>query len=157
MSQVPNEELRHPIPLQASNGYENVKQVKRVDRLELESLPRGEFSRLFIELAENGMSRPIQVPVVVAKGKKDGPIFGITAALHGNELNGIPVIHQLLRKVSLRNLSGTIVCVIVANVQGFLTEQREFVDGVDLNHIMPGSPTGKMSVSYTHLTLPTKA
>jgi predicted deacylase len=145
-----NEELRQPIPLAPTNGYENVKHVKRVDRLELENLPRGEFSRRFIELAENGMSRPIQVPVVVARGKKDGPIFGITAALHGNELNGIPVIHQLLRKISLRNLRGTIVCVIVANVPGFLTDRREFIDGVDLNHIMPGNATGKMSHVYAH-------
>ncbi len=133
-----------------SNGYENVKHVKRVDRLEIEGLPRGEFSRLFIELVENAMGRPIQVPVVVARGKKDGPIFGITAALHGNELNGIPVIHQLLQKISLRNLHGTLVCVIVANVPGLLTERREFTDGVDLNHIMPGKAYGKLSHVYAH-------
>ena len=44
-----NEDLRQPIPLAPTNGYENVKHVKRVDRLELENLPRGEFSRRFIE------------------------------------------------------------------------------------------------------------
>lgn len=84
---------------QTTNGYENVRHVKRVDRLEIESLPRGEFTKLFIELVENGIGRSVEVPVVVARGKKDGPIFGITAALHGNELNGIPVIHQLLSKI----------------------------------------------------------
>lgn len=138
------------IKMASSNGYENVKHVRRADRLELDRLAKGEFSRLFIELAENGITRPIQVPVVVAKGKKDGPIFGITAALHGNELNGIPVIHQLLQKVNLNTLRGTIVCVIVANVPGLLTERREFIDGVDLNHIMPGSPHGKMSHVYAY-------
>lgn len=132
------------------NGYENVKSVKRVDALEIESLPRGEFSRLFIELVENGIGRPIQAPVVVARGKKDGPIFGVTAALHGNELNGIPVIHQLLQRVNLKSLQGTLVCVIAANVPGVLNHKREFSDGVDLNHIMPGKPYGKLSHVYAH-------
>ena len=133
-----------------SNGYDNVKSVKRVDALEIENLPRGAFSRLFIELVENGIGRPIQVPVVVARGRKDGPIFGITAALHGNELNGIPVIHQLLKRLNLKTLSGSIVCVIAANVPGLLAQQREFTDGVDLNHIMPGKPHGKLSDVYAH-------
>ncbi len=143
-----NDSTDHTVNPFISNSYANVKQVKRVDKLEIESLPKGEFSRLFIEMVENSMGRPIQVPVVVARGKKDGPIFGITAALHGNELNGIPVVHQLLQKLNLKTLKGTIVCVIVANVPGLLTERREFTDGVDLNHIMPGKATGKQSHVY---------
>lgn len=134
--------------LHRSNGYENVRHVKRVDRLKIESLPKGEFTKLFIELVENGIGRSIEVPVVVARGKKEGPIFGITAALHGNELNGIPVIHQLLQKVNLKTLRGTIVCVIAANMPGLLAEKREFTDGQDLNHIMPGKPNGKLSQVY---------
>ncbi|QEG23797.1 succinylglutamate desuccinylase/aspartoacylase family protein [Mariniblastus fucicola] len=133
-----------------TNGYENVKHVKRVDNLEIESLPSGEFSRLFIEIVENGIGRPIQVPVVVARGKKDGPIMGVTAALHGNELNGIPVIHKLLQRLNLKTLRGSIVCAIGANMPGLLTERREFTDGQDLNHIMPGKPNGKISQVYAY-------
>jgi len=137
-------------PDPSTNGYENVKSVKRVDVLEIECLPPGEFSRLFIDLTENGIGRPIQVPVVVARGKKEGPIFGITAALHGNELNGIPVIHQLLHKINLKTLGGTLVCVIVANMPGMLSERREFSDGIDLNHIMPGKSYGKSAQVYAY-------
>ncbi len=139
-----NEFIEPPV----TNGYENVKNVKRVDSLEIESLPAGAFSRLFIEIVENGIGRPIQVPVVVARGKKEGPIFGITAALHGNELNGIPVIHKLLQRLNLKTLRGTIVCLIAANIPGLLAERREFIDGQDLNHIMPGKPNGKISEVY---------
>ena len=142
--------MKNPAEQPSTNGYEDVKVTKRVDSLEIESLPRGEFTRLFIELIENGLGRRVQVPVVVARGKKDGPIFGITAALHGNELNGIPVIHQILQRVNLKTLRGTIVCVIVANMPGFLAEQREFNDGIDLNHIMPGKPYGKSSHVYAY-------
>ena len=60
-------------PSEPKNGYENVKSVKRVDALEIENLPSGQFSRLFIEVVENGIGRSIQVPVVVARGKKDSP------------------------------------------------------------------------------------
>lgn len=134
----------------AGRPQDDIRQVQRVDRLEIESLPRSEFTRLFIELAENGIGRPIQAPVVVARGRKDGPIFGLTAALHGNELNGIPVLHQLLSKVNLRTLRGTLVCVIAANTPGLLAEQREFTDGQDLNHIMPGSANGKLSEVYAY-------
>lgn len=133
-----------------TNGYENVKHVQRVDALAIESLPRGQFSRLFIEIVESGIGRPIQVPVVVARGKKDGPIFGITAALHGNELNGIPVIHKVLQRVNLKTLNGTIVCLIAANMPGVLMEQREFTDGQDLNHIFPGKANGKISEVYAY-------
>lgn len=141
-----NEFIEPPI----TNGYENVKHVKRVDSLEIESLEVGKFSRLFIEIVENGIGRPIQVPVVVARGKNEGPIFGITAALHGNELNGIPVIHKLLQRLSLKSLRGTIVCLIAANMPGLLAEQREFSDGQDLNHIFPGKPNGKISQVYAY-------
>ena len=133
-----------------ANGYENVTHVQRVDQLKIQSLPAGHFSKLFIELVENGIGRPVQVPVVVARGKRPGPIFGITAALHGNELNGIPVIHQLLQKINLKTLRGSIVCVIAANMPGLLSEKREFVDGQDLNHIMPGKPDGKLSQVYAY-------
>jgi len=132
------------------NGYENVKHVKRVDELEIGELPVGEFSRLFIDVVESGIGRPIQVPVVVARGKKEGPIFGITAALHGNELNGIPVIHKLLQQLNLKTLRGTIVCPIALNIPGLMAQKREFTDGQDLNHIMPGKPYGKVSQVYAY-------
>lgn len=124
--------------------------VLRVRQLEIESLPRGACTRLLVGLVEDAIGNPIEVPVIVARGKKDGPVMGITSALHGNELNGIPVIHQLLRRTNLKTLCGTLVCVVAANPPGLLQGRREFSDGVDLNHIMPGSPNGRRSQVYAH-------
>ena len=106
-----------------------------VDELKVDAWPLNSRTRLLIEVAQNGFGAPVRVPVVVARGKHPGPVFGITAALHGNELNGIPLLHELVRKVNLNRLKGTIVAVIVANIPGLLAEQREFTDGKDLNHI----------------------
>ena len=112
-----------------------------VPELRVEDCPLNHRTRLMVEIVENGLGQPVCVPVVVARGKNPGPVFGITAALHGNELNGIPLLHELVRKVNLSRLKGTIVAVIVANIPGLLAEQREFTDGKDLNHIMPASVT----------------
>lgn len=121
-----------------------------VSELRVEDCPMKERTRLMIEIIENGLAEPVRVPVVVARGKHEGPVFGITAALHGNELNGIPLLHELVRRVNLNKLKGTIVAVIVANIPALLAEQREFTDGKDLNHIMPGKKDGNVSQVYAY-------
>ncbi|KAF9379719.1 hypothetical protein CPB97_008794 [Podila verticillata] len=109
------------------------------DNLDLESLPSGRLTRLWVVLAEDAMSTPIRVPVIVAKGVRPGPVVGLTAALHGNELNGIPLTHRLvLQEIQCQALHGIVVAVPVANVPGYLAQQRGFSDGTDLNRLMPG-------------------
>lgn len=75
--------------------------------------------------------------------------FFQTAALHGNELNGIPLTHRLvLQEIQCQALHGIVVAVPVANVPGYLAQQRGFSDGTDLNRLMPGYGTFSL---YTHL------
>ncbi len=118
--------------------------------LQLSMLPSGQISRALVELAHDGMARPIRVPIVVAKGRSEGPVFGLTAAVHGNELNGLPVLHQLFDWIEPKKLKGTIVGVLAVNVPGILMFQREFIDGTDLNRIMPGKADGNISEVYAH-------
>lgn len=94
------------------------------------------------------MGRAIQLPVVVVKGRRSGPIFGVTAALHGNELNGIPVVHRLVATTEPDTLRGTLVVIPVLNVPGPLRHTREFDDGIDLNHVFPGRESGTESHVY---------
>lgn len=124
-------------------------QVPTVQQLDLDALPGGQISRLWVAVAEDGLSQAIKVPVIVAKGVKPGPILGITAALHGNELNGIPLIHRLFREIATSSLHGTVVAVPVANVPGYLTCQRTY-DGVDLNRLMPGKENGSSPQVYCY-------
>ena len=118
--------------------------------LNLHDIPRGEIARFWVQLATNGIGMPISVPVMVAKGANDGPVMGLTAAVHGNELNGLPVIQRLFSEINAEELTGTIVGVLVANVPGFLRGERRFNDMVDPNHIMPGVATGNNSQLYVH-------
>ncbi|KAG0319621.1 hypothetical protein BGZ99_004996 [Dissophora globulifera] len=119
--------------------------------LDLDSLPSGRLTRLWVMLAEDAMSSPIKVPVIVAKGVRPGPVVGLTAALHGNELNGIPLTHRLvLQEIQCQALHGIVIAVPVANVPGYLAGQRGFSDGTDLNRLMPGKQNGSTSQVYAY-------
>lgn len=120
------------------------------EALDVEKLPAGTTHRLQIELAQDGLGCPIRVPVMVTRGRKSGPTFGLTAALHGNELNGIPVIHRLMADLDARKLRGSVVAVLVANVPAYNEHTRYFVDGTDLNHRFPGDPNGNVSSVYAY-------
>ena len=62
------------------------------------------------------------VPVIVVHGKYQGPVVGITAALHGDELNGIEIVRQVLKGIDPKKLAGTIVAVPIVNLEGFLKQ-----------------------------------
>ena len=78
------------------------------------------------------------------------PRVAIVAGMHGNELNGIPVIHRLVERIDPSKLKGTLVCVAVVNIPGFLLRRRGFGEGMDLNKEMPGRADGNASQFYVH-------
>lgn len=124
--------------------------IKTKDDLIIEELENGEVHRIHVHLTDNALGVPWRIPVIVVKGKKDGPILGITAALHGNELNGISTIFKLIEDIDPRDLSGTLVLVPISNVPGYLMNNRYFSDNVDLNRIMPGKQEGNTSQLYAY-------
>ncbi len=119
--------------------------IAKVRRLDLEALPRGQRSHLRVEAVADGLGREIVWPVIIARGAQPGPVLGLTAVLHGNELNGIPVIHRLLQRLDLEELSGTVVAVPVVNVPGYHRNSRLFTDMADLNRTFPGKEGGTQS------------
>ena len=124
------------------------KEVKVINTLDLDKVPNNAITRYWLELVKDGMGVPIKIPVIVAKGKETGKVVGLTAAVHGNELNGIPVIQRLFNEIDISELKGTIVGIPVLNAPSYLRKKRRFMDGVDLNHIMPGKEHGTVSQVY---------
>ena len=124
-----------------------------VDELDVESLAKGRIHRLGILLATDGLGKPIYIPALVARGAAAGPVFGITSAVHGNELNGVPIIHQLFRSLDCEALRGTVVGCPVVNIPGYLANERTLREGKDLNRLMPGRPDGHTGEVYAHRLL----
>jgi predicted deacylase len=128
-----------------------IKGSKIINELDLESIPEASKNYFWMIMTSNAIGTPIYMPVMVAKGTEKGSVLGITAAVHGNEVNGIQVIQRLFDDINPEEMKGTLVAVPVVNVPGFNLMQREFVDGFDLNRIMPGKETGNDSEAYVHL------
>ena len=84
----------------------------------------------------------IPTPVLVAQGIKSGPTLCVTAAVHGDELNGIESVRQLMHSVNPEKLSGTLIGVPIVNLQGFQRHSRYLADRRDLNRFFPGNPKG---------------
>lgn len=120
---------------------------------DLSDWPKGQISRGWVHIVNDGIGRPIKLPILVARGVQDGPTLGLSAAVHGNELNGIPVIQKLFNKLDPSELCGNIVGILVMNVPGVLQGTRAFNDKVDLNRIAPGNPKGNMSEVYIYRLL----
>lgn len=125
-------------------------QVPIVDRLNLSQVEPGRISRFWLELTTSGLGNPLRIPMLVARGYEDGPTLGVTAVVQGNALNGLPVIRQLFQNLDLENLSGAVVGLPVMNMPGFVSQQGRFLDGADLNRIMPGRLGGNISETYTY-------
>lgn len=117
------------------------------------ALPRGRVVRLAVALLTDALGAPLRVPMLALRGHEDGPVFGLTAALHGNEVNGVLAIHRLFEGLPPEGPRGTIAALLVANPPGFQDRQRAYGDGVDLNHVMPGRPDGNASQLYAHRLL----
>ena len=121
---------------------------EHINKLDLESLEKGKLHKLWFDIVTDPFGAPMSIPLLVGRGRKPGPVLGLTAAVHGNELNGIPVIQRLFKEVEDEVVSGTIIGIPVVNVPAFMRKQRRFIDGTDLNHIMPGKRKGAVSQVY---------
>ncbi|BFU78507.1 succinylglutamate desuccinylase/aspartoacylase family protein [Arcobacter sp. 15-2] len=107
-------------------------------------IPRGMNVTVNIELPKL-YNTPTQLPVRVIRGKKDGPTVFVSAAIHGDELNGIEIIRRFRKLNILKKLSGTLVLVPVVNVYGMMNLSRYLPDRRDLNRSFPGSSKGSLA------------
>ena len=126
--------------------------IKIIQRFNVDMVAPGATAQFYFHITDNGLGLPIYMPIMVARGSKPGPTLGFTAAVHGNELNGIKVIHKLMKEIEadIQNLSGAVVAVPVVNTVGALNTERVFDTGEDLNRIMPGKNKGNSSSQFAY-------
>lgn len=115
-----------------------------------EKVGLGESVEASFGVAKLHSRNAIEVPVIIERAKKSGPTVLITAGIHGDEVNGVEIVRQLIAKGINKPKKGTIICIPVINIFGFIHMDREFPDGRDLNRVFPGSKTGSLASRVAH-------
>lgn len=92
----------------------------------------------------------ISMPVHVIRGKKEGPTVFVSAAVHGDELNGVEIIRRIIKQKRMRITHGSLILVPMVNVYGVLSQSRYMPDRRDLNRCFPGSPKGSLAGIFAH-------
>jgi uncharacterized protein len=115
-----------------------------------DEVPPGGILRLswYADVVSDGL--PEETPVLVAHGKAPGPVLCLTAAVHGDELNGIEIVRELLYDLDANRLAGTIVGVPIVNLHGFRQGERYLPDRRDLNRFFPGNPRGSFASRFAY-------
>ena len=114
----------------------------------------GSASRLSWSATELFEGVPVSTPVLVVNGAQPGPTLCLTAAVHGDELNGVEMVRRVMHDISPDKLSGSIIGVPIVNVQGFRRGSRYLPDRRDLNRYFPGNPKGSAAarIAYSFFT-----
>lgn len=94
---------------------------------------------------------PMTMPVHVINGKKPGPRLFVSAAIHGDELNGVEIVRRLLKQPALKRLTGTLIAIPMVNVYGVIHHSRYLPDRRDLNRSFPGSAKGSLAARLADL------
>jgi uncharacterized protein len=116
-----------------------------------EAIAPGQRRRIEIPVSRLPTQTLISLPVVVIHGTEPGPRLWLSAAIHGDEINGVDIIRQVLEIIKPKKLKGTLLAVPVVNVFGFIEQSRYLPDRRDLNRCFPGSPQGSLASRLAHL------
>ena len=113
----------------------------------------GKSVTLTFEVAKLHTRNTLEVPVIIERSKKPGPTVLMTAGIHGDEVNGVEIVRQIIAKGINKPKRGTTICVPVINVFGFLNMNRLFPDGRDLNRVFPGNSNGSLASRVAHFVM----
>jgi hypothetical protein len=117
------------------------------------SIKLGESKTIDFSIAKLYTSTKIEIPIIIERALIPGPTILLTAGIHGDEINGVEIVRQIIAKKINKPKKGTVICIPILNIFGFLNADRAFPDGRDLNRVFPGTKTGSLAsrVAY-HLS-----
>ena len=113
-------------------------------------VPLGTSTTINFNIAKLYTSTKVEIPIIIERSKKPGPTVLITAGIHGDEINGVEVVRQIIAKKINKPDRGSIICIPVLNVFGFLNMDRFFPDGRDLNRVFPGTKNGSLASRFAY-------
>lgn len=113
-------------------------------------IPKGKRTILDLEVAKLHTRTTVKVPVIIERATKPGPVVLLLAGIHGDETNGVGIIREIISLGINKPTKGTIICIPVFNIFGYLIETREFPDGRDLNRMFPGTLNGSLASQFAY-------
>jgi hypothetical protein len=111
---------------------------------------KGESAELEMDVAKLHTRNNLSIPVIVERAKIDGPVLLLIGGVHGDEMNGVAIVRDIIRRKYNKPKRGTIICIPVFNVFGYLNQKREFPDGRDLNRMFPGTANGSLASQFAY-------
>jgi predicted deacylase len=108
------------------------------------TIPKGKETKIELDMPKL-YNTPTKLPIRVIRGRRDGPTVFVSAAIHGDELNGIEIIRRVRKLGILKKLRGTLILVPIVNIYGIMTLSRYLPDRRDLNRSFPGSTKGSLA------------
>lgn len=118
-----------------------------------ETVLPGESKTINMEIATLHTMTKLKIPIIVERSKYSGPTILLSAGLHGDEINGVEIVRQIITKNINKPKTGTVICIPVINVFGFVNQSREFPDKRDLNRVFPGSKKGSLASRFAYYLL----
>lgn len=116
-----------------------------------EAIPVATSRRFEIPVAKLPTQTMLSLPITVVNGHREGAVLWLSAAIHGDELNGVEIIRQVLKNIQPSQLSGILIAVPIVNVFGLIEQSRYLPDRRDLNRSFPGSANGSLASRLAHL------
>jgi len=114
-------------------------------------VPAGEKRQFRHEVSETYLGDPVEIPVTLINGDRDGPRVFMTAAIHGDELNGVKVLQEVADRYGPGEIHGTLVLLHVVNVPGYHAQQRYLpIYDQDLNRSFPGKERSNTAERIAH-------
>src|SRR5690606_5760935 len=110
-----------------------------------QKIPLGASMEINFNIAKLHTATKIEVPVIVKRSKKPGPTILFSAGIHGDEINGVDIVRQIIARNINTPKRGSIICMPIINIFGFLNSPRDSPDGRDLNRVFPGFPNGSLA------------
>ena len=129
--------------------WSNMKVPKQIILLG-ETINPGDSKTIHMEIAKLHTTTKLKIPIIVVRSRIDGPVVLMCAGIHGDEVNGVEIVRQLIVQKINRPKKGTIICIPVMNMFGFVNRSREFPDGRDLNRVFPGAKNGSLASRFAY-------
>lgn len=115
-----------------------------------EKVGLGESKTIDFSIAKLYTSTKVEIPIIIERAATPGPTILMTAGIHGDEINGVEIVRQTIARGINVPKVGTVICIPILNVFGFLNADRVFPDGRDLNRVFPGSRSGSLASRFAY-------